>query len=37
MQWKLFEDHWRSLYSAAGGPMASAGMRVAGLLMLKHI
>lgn len=37
MQWELFEDHWRSLYSAAGGPMASAGRRVAGLLMLKHM
>ncbi len=24
MQWELFEDHWRSLYSAAGGPIANA-------------
>jgi IS5 family transposase len=37
IQWELFEDHWRSLYSGAGGPMASAGRRVAGLLMLKHM
>lgn len=37
MQWEVFEDHWRSLYSNAGGQMASAGRRVAGLLMLKHM
>lgn len=37
MQWEVFENHWRSLYSAAGGPMASAGRRVAGLLMRKHM
>jgi IS5 family transposase len=37
MQWDVFEDHWRSLYSSAGGPMANAGRRVAGLLMLKHM
>ena len=37
MQWELFENHWASLYSSAGGQMASAGRRVAGLLMLKHM
>jgi IS5 family transposase len=37
MQWEIFEDHWRSLFSDAGGPMASSGRRVAGLLMLKHM
>jgi len=37
MQWEIFEEHWRSLYSSAGGPMASSGRRVAGLLMLKHM
>ncbi len=24
IQWEVFEEHWQSLYSAAGGPMASA-------------
>ena len=37
MQWETFEDHWRTLYSDAGGPAANAGRRVAGLLMLKHM
>lgn len=37
IQWDVFEEYWQSLYSAAGGPMASAGRRVAGLLMLKHM
>ena len=37
MQWEIFEQHWRSLYSGAGGPMANSGRRVAGLLMLKHM
>lgn len=37
IQWKIFEEHWQSLYGTAGGPMASAGRRVAGLLMLKHM
>lgn len=37
MQWELFETHWSALHSDAGGPMASAGRQVAGLLMLKHM
>jgi len=37
MQWEIFEAHWRGLFSGAGGPMASSGRRVAGLLMLKHM
>ena len=37
MQWELFESHWRGLHSSAGGPMASWGRQVAGLLMLKHM
>lgn len=37
MQWELFENHWQKQFSAAGGPMANSGRRVAGLLMLKHM
>ena len=37
MQWELFESHWSALHSSAGGPMASSGRQVAGLLMLKHM
>lgn len=37
IQWEIFENHWRSLFSDAGGPMANSGRRVAGLLMLKHM
>ena len=37
MQWEVFEEHWRTLFSDAGGPMANSGRRVAGLLMLKHM
>ena len=37
IKWEVFEDHWQSLYSAADGPRASAGRRVAGLLILKHM
>lgn len=37
IQWEIFEDHWRGLFSTAGGPMANSGRRVAGLLMLKHM
>ena len=37
IQWEIFENHWQGLFSAAGGPMANSGRRVAGLLMLKHM
>ena len=37
MHWEFFEEHWRSLFSDARGPMANSGRRVGGLLMLKHM
>jgi len=37
MQWEVFESHWQTQFSTAGGPMANSGRRVAGLLMLKHM
>ena len=37
LAWETFETHWSSQFSTAGGPMASSGRRVAGLLMLKHM
>ena len=37
MVWETFESQWSRRFSTAGGPMASSGRRVAGLLMLKHM
>ncbi len=37
MEWELFDVYWRQQFNTAGGPMASSGRRVAGLLMLKHM
>lgn len=37
MVWETFENHWRQQFGTAGGPMANAGRRVGGLLMLKHM
>jgi IS5 family transposase len=37
MKWQDFEAYWCQQFGTAGGPMASSGRRVAGLLMLKHM
>ena len=37
INWEIFNRYWREQFSTAGGPQASAGRLVGGLLMLKHM
>jgi len=36
IEWHIFDAYWSQQFSTAGGPHASSGRLVAGLLMLKH-
>ena len=37
MDWEVFDAYWQGQFTTAGGPKASSGRKVAGLLMLKHM
>lgn len=37
IEWEVFDRYWDQQFSVAGGPQASPGRLVSGLLMLKHM